>query len=54
MKGMEPFASQSAAAGALPTLFAAAASTAEGGAMYGTVSMNSNSAGLGQDCSSCF
>ncbi|WP_112609440.1 oxidoreductase [Rhizobium sp. WW22] len=35
MKWMEPLASQSAAAGALPTLFAATAPEAEGGAMYG-------------------
>lgn len=35
MKLLEPLLSQSAAAGALPTLFAATSPTAEGGAMYG-------------------
>ena len=35
MKWVEPFSSQSAEAGALPTLFAATSPTAEGGAMYG-------------------
>lgn len=35
MKLMEPVLSQSAAAGALPTLFAATSPQAEGGAMYG-------------------
>ncbi len=35
MKLLEPFLSQSAAAGALPTLFAATSPTAEGGVMYG-------------------
>jgi len=35
MKVMEPMFSQSAAAGALPTLFAATSPQAEGGAMYG-------------------